>query len=201
MLVSPLLLLRSSHTHPHQVWVGIVYKVHHRLALLLRELILIGRAVCHHLKVRKILTRAFLNDIKHLLTRTKEQHPLALVVNRCLQRLQCIQFPHLVHKQVPSCHPLLGCIRVLQPLTSLHHTHTVRYQHIAIHQSLGKCLILLRIIIRKSIYRVNQQFALRQSVQLRLAVQQPLTLQPHYIIPILWHKSSAKVLKREKNTK
>jgi hypothetical protein len=32
-------------------------------------------------------------------------------------------------------------------------------------------------------------------------VQQPLTLQPHYIIPILWHKSSAKVLKREQKTK
>ena len=74
MRVRPLLLLRSRHTDPKQIWVGCINGINDSLVVLIRELRLIRRRISHHLQVRIIHGSTLHNQVKHFLRTTHEHH-------------------------------------------------------------------------------------------------------------------------------
>lgn len=59
MRISPLLLLRCSHTNPEQVRISSIDSLNDSLIVLIRELRLVRRRVGHHLKMRKTSAARF----------------------------------------------------------------------------------------------------------------------------------------------
>ena len=74
MRVRPLLLLRSRHANPEQIWVGSINGINDSLVVLIRELRRIRRRISHHLQVRIIHGSTLHNQAKHFLRTTHEHH-------------------------------------------------------------------------------------------------------------------------------
>ena len=81
------------------------------------------------------------------------------------------ELSHLEREQIPSGDPFLWLALGYYPLASLHYTHTVRNEHVAVGQRLSKELVLTRRVIRMGIDRVDEQFTLWQRSQFGLAAQ------------------------------
>ena len=74
MRISPLLLLRSRHTDPKQIWVGSIDSINDSPVVLIRELRLIRRRISHHLQVRIIHGSTLHNQVEYLLRTSHKYH-------------------------------------------------------------------------------------------------------------------------------
>lgn len=79
MRVRPLLLLRSRHTDPKQIWVGSIDGINDSLVVLIRELGLIRRRISHHLQVRIIHGSTLHYQVEHRKPSKPLNHHLALI--------------------------------------------------------------------------------------------------------------------------
>lgn len=79
MRVRPLLLLRSRHTDPKQIWVGCINGINDSLVVLIRELRLIQRRISHHLQVKIIHGSTLHNQVEHRKPSKPLNYHLALI--------------------------------------------------------------------------------------------------------------------------